>query len=283
MLRRQPDAILIAHRMDRHRRELYVEGLSDKLLLQWVVGDRINLNVNIIEIAFVDLPDEVAGGERGRLFYFADVLGNDPAQIRMFADADWDRLLERSVPARVWLTDLRDMEGYVLCEACINKVLRLGIKTEKISAAKLLAMLCSVGRQLGLLRLMSEIDGLNLPFQKTSLKGHVDVKGAHLSLKFESYLRALLQNAQISLSRFNEIQARLEEIRAKFSSIVDEQLIHGKDAMTLLDHALAPFEVRPEEGGRIAWTALEAAQVAKFSEFGKVLEYLSGAPLSNGA
>ncbi len=62
MIRRTPDAIVIAHRMDPARRELYVEGHRDRLFFCWLMGLAQDVNTKVIEISAVDLPNVEAGG-----------------------------------------------------------------------------------------------------------------------------------------------------------------------------------------------------------------------------
>jgi hypothetical protein len=268
MIRRTPEAIVIAHTMDRSRRELYVEGLRDRVFLSWLLDQSTDDVALILEIDFVDLPGPVLGGNRGRLIQFANWLGDREIQIRMLADADWDRVLDRPVPDRVWLTDHRDMEGYILCERCLDKVLRLGIGTEGVSAATLLAVVLEQGRRLGVLRLASELNNMNLPFQDTDLSRHVSGDGARVSVDFDGYLRSLLQNAGISLARFDEIRARVQEVAERFASTPERELVHGKDTLHVLEVALRKMRVKQGECGRLLWTSFEAT----FVETGSVLE-----------
>src|SRR6266542_1133360 len=70
MLRRVPETILIAHRMDPGRRELYVEGVRDRVFLNWLVGDGLGLRSAVVPIELVDLPNVDEGGNRERLKRF---------------------------------------------------------------------------------------------------------------------------------------------------------------------------------------------------------------------
>src|SRR5206468_3136096 len=70
MLRRDPEAIVTAHLMDRARRELYVEGRRDRIFLDWLISTDRHPDVSVVEISSVNLP-EISGGERGRLLHFA--------------------------------------------------------------------------------------------------------------------------------------------------------------------------------------------------------------------
>jgi hypothetical protein len=267
MLRRHPDAVLTAHLMDHSRKELYVEGTRDRLFLTWLLGQRLNPNALIREIACVELPEQ-PGGERGRVIHFAELLGGVDVRIRMFADADWDRVLGRSVPGRVWLTDKRDLEGYILRVECLDKVLSLGLSTEKITAIEILKAVRQHGRRLGAARLMSELESLDLPFQKTDVTKYLAVDAAGMSLDLHGFLRALLQNAGVSLVRLRELQNRIDSVEASHAKVPDAQMIHGKDAVAVIAVALSKFGLDQKEIARLLWTSFECA----FVESGSVLE-----------
>jgi hypothetical protein len=274
MIRRKPEAVILAHTMDRSRKELYVEGKRDRLFFSWLLKGQLPRATTIREIDFVDLPAEVLGGQKGRLFEFARWIGAMEVRIRMFADADYDRLLQRAVPDRVWLTDYRDLEGYVLHEKCVDKMVRLGLGTERFTAPYLLALVRRHGRKLGLLRLMSEMDSLNLPFQTTDLKRHIET-GAHAcELNFDSYLRALLQNAKINLTQLVGMKDRLAEVTENHSNVPDSQMIHGKDALCILEVALSDYELSPGDAGRFLWTSFESSFVEKESTLDTVVAFL---------
>jgi hypothetical protein len=240
----------------------------------WLLGTNIDANASVREVDSVDIP-ECPGGKRGRLLYFANWLGARDVAIRMFADADWDRILGRVVPERVWLTDYRDMEGYVLCLKCVDKVLRVGIATDRVTAKAHLLNITQQCRRLGLIRIMSELDGLNLPFQRTHLSRHFRVVESNVSVDIPGYLRALLQNAQISLSRLKELEERLAKIQETYVATPDPDLIHGKDAMALLGAALTAHEVDVEDGLRLLWTSFESGAVERNATLENVVRYLT--------
>jgi hypothetical protein len=276
MIKRTPEAIVVAHTMDRSRRELYVEGRRDRLFLGWLTSDSADSRASILEIEFVELPGPVLGGNKARLIQFANWLGDKEIQIRMFADADWDRALGRQVPERVWLTDHRDMEGYILCEQCIDKILRLGMGIADVSANALLAAVLQQCRPLGLLRILSELDNLNLPFQNTNLIRHVEGMAERVTVDFDTYLRALLQNAEISLTRTADIQARLRTIGPRFSSVPDRDMVHGSDAVQVFEVALRKRGISQGESERLLWTSFESSFVAGGSTLETVASYMRG-------
>ncbi len=261
--------------MDPSRRELYVEGSRDRLFLAWLLAGA-GISASVLEIAWVDLPSRILGGERGRLIHFATYLGDRDIEIRMFADADFDRLLARAVPNRVWLTDHRDMEGYFLRKECIDKALQLGIATERVSAVELLATVQRHGRCLGLVRIMSEIDGLSLPFQATRLRRYLHFERGQIELDFDEYLQTLAQNAGISLTGLDQLRERLSELAVRFASAPDSEVIHGKDALCIIEVALSKFGVAQGEAARLVCTSFEAHFIERGSTLEAVVRYLRG-------
>lgn len=276
-LRRHPDAVIAAHRMDPARRELYVEGRKDRLFLSWLLGDDIALSSSVREIAWVDLPEAKEGGERGRLLHFGQLLSRHDVAIRCLADADCDRVLGREVPASVWLTDHRDLEGYVLRVECIDKALRLGVSTTRVTPQDLLRWVVAHGRRLGLLRLLSELDSLSLPFKATRLRGHVSFERGCLDVDYQGYAQALLQNAGISLSKLDATLRRLDEVETTFASTSDAELMHGKDAMCLADVVFRACGLNSEEGPRLLWTSFEPRFVEDGSTLDSACGFLRGA------
>jgi len=261
--------------MDPARCELFVEGSRDRRFLMWLIGDQLKTNAMIREIAFVHSDTPVLGGERGRLFEFARFLEDKPVRIQCFADADTDRILKRPIPSRVWLTDGRDLEAYVLSIHCIDKVLRVGICVDGVSAEELMRAVTREGRLLGVLRLMSELDGLKLPFQKTKLANYVEWKNDQLVVGISEYLRALLQNAGISLAKHADLLDRLAELNQKYNATPSFDLLHGKDAFCLLHKALAKYKIGEEAFGRMLWMSFESRHIARESNLSKVVDFLT--------
>lgn len=263
--------------MDPGRRELYVEGQRDRLFLAWTLRQSLHSGAAVREIAFVEITGPDGGGERARLLSFARWLEGKGVQIGCFADADFDRLLGRELPAGLWLTDGRDMEAYVLRRECLEKVLKLGIGSEAIEADQVLQMIREPARRLGLLRLLSEMDVLRLPFQATRLRRYVRAEPGSLVLRFDAYLSALLQNADISLARLGAVRDRLADVEAQFGDVPDAQVIHGKDAFCLIGVALSQYRLEDGEIARLLWTSFETAHVEVGSNLSAVARFLDGA------
>ena len=275
MMRRDPKAILAAHVLDPQRRELYVEGSRDHTFLKWLVGDVINRNARILEIGTVDLPESSEGGERGRLLRFAKYVEGAPAQIRFFADADMDRIIGRSAPANVWLTDSKDLEGYLLREDCLDKALKLGLSVDDVPAGPLLTSVLSQARTIGLLRVMSERQTLSLPFQGTKLDKYLGATGKRVLLERERYVQTLLQNASLSLTKLPAILADLETLEKELAATPDHDLVHGKDALCLLERSLILHGIARGVTGPVLWTSFDRSLIVQYPALDRVCRYLT--------
>jgi len=204
-------AYLVAHKMDATRRDLIVEGNHDRAFLNWVAGDKIKSNTKILEVSTVFSKELVGddveeGGKRQRIISLAQQIGETNPRIQFFVDADFDRILKRKVPTNVSFTDYRDLEGYFLSEPCLEKVIQLYIHRTDLEAKDLLSLICRIGREIGFLRLLSTIEEMKLPFQRTSVVKYLRGENLQISVQGSSYLRALLQNAGISLAELPNVE-----------------------------------------------------------------------------
>jgi hypothetical protein len=96
-----------------------------------------------------------------------------------------------------------------------------------------------------------------------------------VSLDFDGYFRALLQNAGISLSRIGDLKDRFNKLELTYASVADVQLIHGKDAMAVLSAALSNFGVTTEECPRLLWTTFDLTLIENGSVLKEVAHFLS--------
>jgi hypothetical protein len=257
--------------MDPGRRDLYVEGQRDRSFIQWLTEGERDRNVRIIEIAFVDIPEQQIGGERARLIAFAKEVSEHSADILCFADSDMDPLWGRGVPSNVRLTDGRDLEGYVLRIECVDKVIRVGLGLG-ISAEPIFQSLLDCGRRLGTLRFLSEQEGLSLPFQKTKLRKYVKVEENRVGVDFDGYVTALMQNAKARLAERSSLMAKFDEAVEALSVHADSMIVHGKDMLALVDAFASHYSV--ESGGALLWTSFEKRFVSDYPMLIQVCNYV---------
>jgi hypothetical protein len=295
-MRRDLKSILSQFDMDPDRREVYVEGHDDAVFLRWLNRNRCHVDVRILEISNVDLPNTTEGGERGRAIEFAKQIGDKDINIIIFVDADYDRVFKRSMPQKVYFTDRRDLEGYFLLEECFDNVFKMGLKKENISAINILNRVALLSREIGFIRLLSEINDYKLPFQETDLWPYLVNEDNSLTVKIDSLLQTLFQNAERSLSEIPIFRKKYDEIKVQYKEVIDYDLIHGKDAICIFDKIVVSMgnyggikkkvgnkkprkemrKIKRNEGERLLWASFKEEYIAQFDNLNKVCNFIKG-------
>jgi hypothetical protein len=270
--RRDLETVLATHALDPTRCDLFVEGEEDRRVLLYLVGDSISPGASVTSVENIDV-DVDGGGNRERLVELARRLEGVGACILCFvdagldpSDADYERLVQ---------TDGPDLEGYVLQSDCVEKFLRLGLRTDSWEPGSLLVTILQRARRLGILRVASDRQGWSLPFQRTELRRHVIVDvDSDIQVDEVSFIEVLLQNADLSLTLRDEVVKACDALERELAERADQQLAHGKDVFCLFGEiAFAAGGQRSEARG-ILWTALERRVIAGFENLGLVLAFL---------
>jgi hypothetical protein len=273
-LRRDPAAIRAALEIDPRRRELYVEGPQDRQVLLWLLGDRARDDVVVQDISGVTIPVS-QGGERGRLLAFAAAIAAE-GRIRYFADADYDRLLNRTVPENGWLTDVRDLEGYALWTGCPEKAVRLGASRSMSDARSALRQSVAAARRVAYVRVADVLAGWQLPFQRFAARRRSRVRDGTLEFAEQAWIMTLVAECS-PRPELEDVRAAIRQAEADHASTPDEQLVHGKDVVGFLTEFMAGFGVGRADAHRLLWSALERRIIRRYRNLGEVIQYLSAA------
>ncbi len=275
-MKRTRDSIVLAHVMDPERRELYVEGNKDRTFLNWLTNEGRGPETTIHEIGTVEAPNNIAGGEKGRLLDFAIWISDKKVKIRFFSDADNDRIVDRAAPRLVWLTDPRDLEGYLLRSESFNKLLSLSLSDDTINSDLLLRTIMCEARRIGILRVLSEMQDLSLPFKNTTNTRYISIQGGLPKVNIEQLLRILLQNASIGLGNIKDLMNDYNELEEKLRDQDESQLIQGKDALDILDKALKSKGLKSGDSSKILWASYEKRWATDQPNLSEVISYLEG-------
>ena len=232
----------------------------------------------ILDVGNIEIVDDKSEGNRGRLVTFSKMVSKEGVGncVKIFIDADHDRIQGISHESCVWMTDGRDLEGYILTEKSLEKMLSLGFGLESLDAENLLSIVSPWARKAAALRLLSERQKLNLPFQRTDLARYACVAKAPLSLDIEwpNYVRALLQNGSISLVNINSIIDQCNQVEIQLNTWCNRQLIHGKDAICLIGIILRKLGC-PIQGIEPAlWSSYETDSVAQNPNLDAALQFI---------
>jgi|SRR5215475_2679368 len=280
MLRRRPEAILVAHRMDQGRRELYVEGVGDRVFLKWLAGEGLHDRTLIVPIEMVEISDVDEGGNRQRLIEFLRLVEREPHEIRGLLDADDADYVGETLPSNAWRTDLRDIEGYVLAEENVETALRLGCRVERGSAGLLLLETQRIAQRLAAVRLVSRRLGLRLPVSNTKLSKFVSVSDdGSLILNENELISTLLHRAGISRRQTSTIVELIPTALGEIQGKPPEFSVQGKDCMKLLTLQFKALGATDNIGGDVTpllWSTFRREKLGEFPVLAEVVRYLLG-------
>lgn len=257
-LRRSPEAIVQAARMDPKRSDLFVEGIHDKLILHFICDNRMKLNCRILVI---DQIAEIAvsnGGAKERLLSLARIAEQaNVTNLRFLVDRDLDQFLNKEYPSNTWVTDYVDMEGYLLTTDHLLKAIRLGYCSDSISIEELLSMSTQICRRITALRIISQRQNLGLSISASKKHKYITLKNKKPIFDFDKFCRGLFNNAHLSLSQFDLVMRAHEEVETELSLLSDKHVVRGKDFLDVSQAIICSLGVKTSEFSYILWSTLE--------------------------
>jgi hypothetical protein len=260
--------------MDTDRRDLYVEGVHDKMVLEFLCGDKRDQSVRIIPIDDALYLPCSQGGTKGRLLALAKEAEQKGVQnLRFLVDRDFDSLIGVSVPSNTWQTDMPDFEGYLFTDTALSKALRISYCDSKTDASWLLNCVVQICRQLGLLHFLSRRDNLQLPIVETKKRKCVVLKDGSYTFDMSKFVTMVLQNAGISLSKMTALLADLECITETFRDTPSLKLVRGKDFMEISAIILGNHNIK--EFSRVLWATLDKNIASYYPTLASVMSFLS--------
>lgn len=266
-IKRTPEAIIKSFEMDPDKKAIYVEGQTDRLFFEYLFENQVKDDTVFFEIETVDIQKVKKGGNRERLLSFASNVEFSDARIRCFIDADFLRILKKTIPKTIILTDFRDLEAYLYEQNYLNKFIKVGLKTDKITPEFILDEI-SNAREIAIIRLCSEENGFNLPFQKTNKnfsRYYAYGKGVNLT----KYISALFQNCK-KRPKIADFNKALDESKKKCASIADRDLIHGKDVLEIIKEIAKAHKYKKDNIELIFWMSFDRADINKFAALKEV-------------
>lgn len=203
--RRKLDELVARYELEPTLHDVYVEGLTDKSIIQWFLKEsnleESNLDLNnctVYEIDTVDIPTDqlfalgLNDNNRSRVIFLAFELqrlfeGSLPHVI-CIADRDFDNLIANlNIESELLLfTDYTSMEMYLFDSKIIEKFLRLVLHRDDLESVNILTNISPILEEMFLLRAANEslnygMEWLSLASLKRCFKKR---KGG--SMKFDS-------------------------------------------------------------------------------------------------
>lgn len=239
---RQPlNSLVDKYQVEPELRNIYVEGSTDKKLLEWFLREKGQRDFVIYEIEMVEIPAEkllelgVSNNNKGRVIALAleleRRLSELPPYLTCIADRDFDVLFGKEYECELLLfTDYSSMEMYLWNETILNKFLTLGLGSSGVSAEGVLSKLVPVLEEVFLIRATNE--ALNLNMEWLDFTKCCEISKSEIVFKGDEFINKYLNknsqmaNKQIFLEKLQQLRsAEVLEPRSK---------IRGHDFIDLL-------------------------------------------------
>lgn len=276
-IRRKPEAHIKSLEMDPDRRILVVEGLEDRLLLEYICGKNKSKDSIILEISSVDIDISVEDGNRGRVIHFASLCNSKSDRISFFIDRDYQFVRNATLPSNVILTDYRDVEAYLLEETNIEKFIKIGLNTDKIGASSFYDEI-SKARYFGFLRITSIERELKLAVNKTNerLSKYIDIsKEYDISILEDNYLTVIIQNTTERKYEKEELKKWMLEITEKYKDIDKRYIIHGKDLLSFISEVCNKIISSKGNIDKVFWMSFDKDNINQYPNLMSVVNFIS--------
>ena len=273
-MRRTPDEVVMSHIMDPRRRTVFVEGPRDAGFLQALRGDGPvdRALLQPIDSVEVSVP---SGGNRARVLALAEAVADAHLdRIRFLVDADHHHVEPDQVPQRVWITDKRDLDWYVLIIDCLDHAANAAFSADPAWLREVFSGSEVVGRWLGYVRLASRRYQLGLPVTDTDVpKFATFAKDGTLQFQYDGCFASILGRAGIPGSEFESVREQIAELESELEATPTEMFASARDILRLIDKACS------KEGRAGATNVLRAAfqreWISRFPVLDDVVLYLT--------
>lgn len=282
--------LVVLYELEPKVRDVFVEGITDKTLLEQFFDRSGIKGVNVYEISSVSILYEefvekaLPDNNRSRVMVLAERLFEECSQdleqrVVCVADLDFDALYGRQVTQPLLLfTDFVAVELYAFSVSAVKKFCSIVLKKPSIDAAAILDALEAPLRSLFLIRAIA--CELNLNVQMLAIEKNCEVSKSKVCLDVASYVQKLLNKA----ARPSDHQKFADRISALVAQVPSDArlAIHGHDYVDLLRYYLVKV-LRPARGydeamfGGALMSTLETEDLRSFRLFRELYTRLGSA------
>ncbi|MBC6432891.1 hypothetical protein FM036_19965 [Nostoc sp. HG1] len=250
-VRRTLDELVTKYELEPDLCDIYVEGKTDKLLIEWFLDQKEHQGFVVYEIDPVEIPAQILfeqglkDNNRSRVIalalYIQDKLSEIPLHLTCIADKDFDLLFGKEYQCDLLLfTDYSCLEMYLFNEVLLDKYLRLGLRLSQPRAREVLNQLSRVLEDLFLIRATNEALELNMTWLgKFSDCCELDKNNNPVQFDLKTFITKYL-DSNGNRSQESSFITKLEELRAK-ELIEIRYKIHGHDFTELLCWYIRPY------------------------------------------
>lgn len=243
-IRRTLDELVTRYELEPELCDIYVEGKTDKLFIEWFLDEKQLQDFAVYEIDTVEIPaqllfelglkDNIRSRVIALAIYIHDKLSEIPLHITCIADKDFDWLFGKEYQCDLLLfTDYSCLEMYLFNEVVLDKYLRLAIRLSQPKASEVLHQVSKVLEDLFLIRATNEALELNMRWlEKFGDCCKLNKNNNQVQFDLKTFITKYL-NSNGNRSQESRFITKLEELRAK-ELIEIRYKIHGHDFTELL-------------------------------------------------
>ena len=234
MIRRPPEAIVEAARLDPGRLDLFVEGIADKLFISHFCDPATVREIRVFPIDLAMEYSSNANGCKGRVLHLAAIAAQKGVQnLRFLVDSDLDHLLDLAPLPNLIRTELPDIEAHSISVNALRKTIQIGYGQQLDHIDEIHNALVFASSEIGLLRYVSLANRLNLSINGSKKDKCLSVRNELPVFDIRRFLKNVLQNSQDTTIDEPGVCSLLEGHRHHFESVPIENRIRGKDYQEL--------------------------------------------------
>ncbi|MEV7319316.1 DUF4435 domain-containing protein [Streptomyces sp. NPDC093970] len=254
--KRSLEELVFAYEMEPGLRDVYVEGRTDKVLIEHALSAH---EVRVWEDGEIDIPGDLVRthgldvGCKGRVATIAleleSRLSDKDLLVRCIVDADCDRVLEVSLVDAKYLryTDFTCIESYFWDATHLRKYIKIGLHdTLGLTAEEVLEKVNPILKEIFLLRVAQK--HLNMGWHWVSVSSCVTTKKATISFDREKFVQKYLQSNS-AWDRREDLERIVEWYRPKLDNDI-RHCLQGHDLTEVMSELVKEC-VKPKGLGQV--------------------------------
>lgn len=200
--KRTLDELFALYELEPTLTDIYVEGATDKAIIEWFLERQSVSGVNVYSIDLIDISNMViqkhglnTRSNRSKIVALSAELYSQLQEritVLCIADRDFEDYIPKVTPhPLLCFTDGNSMETYIFNEPCLRKFTSLVLGGFALSPRELLQCLEGILRKVYAMRLANEVLGWNM--KNLDFTRYVSLIGKRVEFDEKGYIRAYLQ------------------------------------------------------------------------------------------
>ena len=290
VVRRKISEVIELYKLEPTLKDIYVEGICDKLIVESFLEKNAIKHVSIYEIDVIDFSDlyekspELKRNNKAKIIGLSEQLklahGNSLKFISCIADRDFDDLLGISYNKYLLFTDFTSFEMYLFNKKCINTFYKRILHTFPFGAQTAINTLSEPLKELFLIRYSficlprsnGQCDFIDI--KKTC---NIDKKTGQIRFDSTEFLKKMLHKLNLYPKK-EKYEKHIESTRAKLPKDI-RHTIRGHDFIHLfflyINKIKNNIKINEETLERVFFMCIDHDELIKYNLFSSLLSKYS--------